>query len=133
MLLEDVLKEFVFDCKLRKISERTIKSYQNNKRAVIKSYIKYLMDKQLTESYVNGMIKVMRAYFKYAYREEYIIRNPMEKISFQKEPITLINKFTDDEVMRMVRFYRGSRYLDIRNQLIKCMRVRNAFFAKKIG
>ncbi len=133
MLLEDVLKEFVFDCKLRKISERTIKSYQNNKRAVIKSYIKYLMDKQLTESYVNGMIKVMRAYFKYAYREEYIIRNPMEKISFQKEPITLINKFTDDEVMRMVRFYRGSRYLDIRNQLIKYMRVRNAFFAKKIG
>ncbi|WP_238483792.1 phage integrase SAM-like domain-containing protein [Anaerosporobacter faecicola] len=63
MLLEDVLKEFIFDCKLRKLSDRTIKSYQNNNRAVIrfikneydiveieevnqaviKSYIKYLM------------------------------------------------------------------------------------------
>ena len=27
MLLEDVLKEFIFDCRIRKLSERTIKEY----------------------------------------------------------------------------------------------------------
>ncbi|WP_238483791.1 tyrosine-type recombinase/integrase [Anaerosporobacter faecicola] len=60
----------------------------------------------------------MRAYFKYAFQEEYVIRNPMDKIRFLKEPITLINTFTNDEVVRKVRFYKGSRYLDVRNQLI---------------
>ena len=32
MLLEDLLKEFVFDCEIRKLSKRTIKSYRNNNR-----------------------------------------------------------------------------------------------------
>lgn len=30
MLNQDVLKEFIFNCKMRKLSERTIKSYRNN-------------------------------------------------------------------------------------------------------
>lgn len=30
MLLEDVLEEFIFDCKLRRLSEKTIKGYRNN-------------------------------------------------------------------------------------------------------
>lgn len=30
MLNQDVLKEFIFDCQMRKLSERTIKSYRNN-------------------------------------------------------------------------------------------------------
>lgn len=30
MYLEDVLKEFIFDCKMRKLSERTITIYRNN-------------------------------------------------------------------------------------------------------
>lgn len=31
--LQDVLIEFLFDCKLRKLSERTTKSYKNNNLA----------------------------------------------------------------------------------------------------
>ena len=31
MYLEDVLKEFLFDCKLRRLSERTLKGYNNNR------------------------------------------------------------------------------------------------------
>ena len=30
MQLTDVLEEFIFDCKLRRMSERTIKGYKNN-------------------------------------------------------------------------------------------------------
>jgi integrase/recombinase XerD len=42
----------------------------------------------------------------------------MDKVYRQKEPITLINTFTNDEVRRMIRFYSGSKFLDIRNELI---------------
>ena len=30
MLLEDVLKEFIFDCTLRKMTDRTIEEYNGN-------------------------------------------------------------------------------------------------------
>lgn len=138
MLLEDVLKEFLFDCKLRRLSERTIKGYKNNnlaffryinsefniieledvKYTVIQDYINFLSGKKLKETYINGIIKCFRALFKYCYDEGYINRNPMDKIKFQKQPITIIKTFSDEEVSEMVMFYKGNRFLDIRNKLI---------------
>lgn len=138
MLLEDCLKEFIFDCKLRKLSERTIKSYRNNNLLMfsylrkeldiievedvnhkcIQSYIDYLMRKELKESYINGLIKVFRAFFKYAYEEEYINRNPMLRVKWQKEEIPVITTFTNDEVRKMIAYYSGKRFLDVRNKLI---------------
>ncbi len=35
MLNKDVLKEFIFDCRLRKLSERTIKNYRNNNKKMM--------------------------------------------------------------------------------------------------
>ena len=35
MLLEDLLKEFVFDCEIRKLSKRTIKIYINNNQRLL--------------------------------------------------------------------------------------------------
>lgn len=138
MLNQDILKEFIFDCKMRKLSERTIVSYKNNNQGMlhfisneykiteleetnhiaIRGYLEYLTNKGLTETYINSLIKCFRAYFTYCIRENYIYKNPMDKIYAQKEPITLINTFTNEEVSRMIKFYHGSRFLDIRNQLI---------------
>lgn len=36
MYLEKVLKEFLFDCKMRKISERTITNYRNNNSSLFR-------------------------------------------------------------------------------------------------
>lgn len=138
MLNQDILKEFIFECKMRKLSERTIKSYRNNNLKMlhfieneysiteleetnyiaIKGYLEYLTSQSLKETYINGLIKCFKAYFSYCMREQYIIKNPMDKIRVQKEPITLINTFTDKEVSRMIKYYNGKRFLDIRNQLI---------------
>lgn len=72
MLLEDVLKEFIYDAELRGLSPRTIKSYRNNnarffkfledelgitelKRVTIKQikmYLSLLKEQKLTESYL---------------------------------------------------------------------------------
>lgn len=138
MLNEDVIKEFLFDCRMRKLSERTIKGYKNNNLAMfkfvkqeygiteleetnhiaIKGYIEFLTKKGLSEVYINGLIKCFKAYFIYCKREQYIFKNPMDKVHRQKEPIILINTFTNEEVKRLIRFYSGSKFLDIRNQLI---------------
>ena len=138
MFHEDILKEFIFDCRMKKYSERTIKSYRNNNLAMfrfiqreygienledthyqaIQGYIKFLSDKNLTEVYINSLIKSFRSYFRYCYEEGYIMRNPMDKIKFQKQSKKLIHTFTDREVVKMVQFYSGKRFLDVRNRLI---------------
>ncbi len=107
MLSTDVLKEFTFDCRMRKLSDRTIKSYQNNNLALfrfikdeyniteleeinhlhVKGYIQHLSDKKLSEIYINTIVRTFRAYFRYAVEEHYIMKNPIEKIKKQKEPI----------------------------------------------
>jgi len=141
MLNEDILKEFIFDCRMRRLSERTIKSYHNNNLALfrfisheydinqledmnhigIKAYIDFLTKKRLKETYINGLIKCFKAYFSYCIREHYIIRNPMDKVYRQKEVIPVINTFTNSEVTRMLKYYSGSKFLDVRNQLIMIM------------
>ena len=138
MLNADVLKEFIFDCKMRKLSDKTIKSYRNNNLALflfikneygiteleetnhlhVKGYIQYLTDKNLSEIYINTIVRTFRAFFRYAVEENYIITNPIDKIKKQKEPIIIINTFTNDEVKHMINYYCGSKFLDIRNQLI---------------
>ena len=140
MLLQDVLKEFIFDCRMRKLSERTIKGYKNNNlalfrylenefelteleevtRAHIQEYIRFLTSKELTEVYINSVIKCFRAFFNYAIEEGYILekRNPMNKVKFQKEPKVLINTFNDEEVRKMINYYGTKKFLDTRNRCI---------------
>lgn len=138
MLNEDVLKEFIFDARMRKLSERTIKGYKNNNlrffrfieqgyqiteledtyTQAIKGYIDYLSSLGRKETYINGIIKNIRAYFTYCMNEGYLRKNPMDKVKFQKEPVPLITTFNDDEVVRMIKHFNGARFLDVRNKLL---------------
>ena len=138
MLLETVLKEYLYDCQLRKLSERTIKGLRNNnnrlfcylsntfaifeledvKRVHIQTYISYLSEQGRKETYVNGIIKSFRAFFRYCEDEGYIHETPMKRVKFQKEAITVIRTFNDDEIKQMVSFYTGKHFLQRRNKLI---------------
>ncbi len=138
MLLEEVLKEFVFDCEIRKMSIRTIKNYKNNNQRFfnfiegefdvteleevshlhIKKYFKFLISKGLSEVYVNGILKCLRAFFVYSVKEDYLLKSPCLKVSWQREPKTIINTFTDDEIINMLKVYDYSNYLNARNKCI---------------
>jgi integrase/recombinase XerD len=134
----DVLKEFIFDCEVRKISPRTLKGYKNNNLKFfnfiekdykiteleeishlhIKKYFQFLIEKGLSEVYVNGILKCMRAFFAYCTKEEYVAKNSCLKVSWQKEPKVLINTFTDKEIKDMVSTFDHSNYLNARNKCI---------------
>ena len=137
MQLTDVLEEFIFDCKLRRMSERTIKGYKNNNLRfitfirneyqvselekvhckLIKAYLEQLSSLGRMPSYINGIIKSMRAFYRYCIDEEYLFNNPMDKVKFQKEPMTLITTFNNNEVKKMVVYYSPSNF-EYRNKLI---------------
>ena len=141
MLLEDVLKEYLYDCQLRKLSERTIKSLRNNnnrlfqflgctnaifeleevRRVHIQALINNLSELGHKETYINSLIKSFRAFFRYCEDEGYIKESPMNKVRFQKEEIPVILTFNDDEIRKMVGHYSGRRFLEQRNKLIIVM------------
>jgi len=138
MLLNEALKEFLFDCEIRKISQRTLKSYRNNNLRFfnykekefniseleelshlhIKQYFLFLIDKGLSETYANGILKCLRALFVYCLNEEYVTVNPCLKVSWQRVPKTLINTFTELEIINMVNAFNYSNYLNARNKTI---------------
>lgn len=141
MLLEDVLKEFIYDCELRGLSPRTIKGYRNNNARFfkfleeelsvielervttkqIKMYLTLLKEQDLSESYANGIIKNLRSFLNYCVQEEYIKENPTHKVKWIKEPIKLINTFTDKEIVNMLAVLPNKNYLNIRNNAILAM------------
>ena len=60
----------------------------------------------------------MRAFFVYCINEEYVSKNPCLKVSWQREPKTLINTFTDLEVIGMVNAFNYLNYLNARNKTV---------------
>lgn len=141
MLITDLINEYLFDCQIRRFTERTIKSYRNNLQYLanylyqshsitdiekvetlhLKAFLKKLSDNGRKESYINGLIKSFRAFFKYAYEEEYIKTNPCLKVRWAKETESLIETFTDAEVKRMLSAYNETDYMQVRNKAIMHM------------
>ena len=122
LLAKHCLDEFKLDCQLRRLSDRTIKGYYNNtlnfltyaekhheitevdeiRTVHVKHYIQYLLNKKLAATYINGILKCLRAFFRFAIQEEYICTNPALKVKTQKEPKVLIKAFNDDEVRSLL-------------------------------
>lgn len=141
MLAKDALKEFRFECQIKKFSPRTIRGYINNnalfltycekefnvfelgdvKSPHIKGYIQFLIQKKLSETYINGLIKCFRAFFKYCVDEGYISGNPCLKVGWQKEPKVIINTFNDEEVSRLLCVEGDTHFLTVRNKAIFAM------------
>lgn len=140
MLIDDVIKEYVYEIQIRNYTEKTIKSYRNNilrfARYIqneyglieieevspkhIKDYLSYLKDKQRSTSYINTILKNLRSFFRYGYLEGYCL-NVAQKVYFVKENKVVIRTFTDKEVKKMIDVYNFSSYINARNKCILTM------------
>ena len=141
MKISELIAEYILDCEIKKFTHKTIKGYKNNldylarflsekhqiteienvKPIHLKDFFKYISDMGRKETYMNGLLKVFRAFFKYAVSEEYISSNPCEKVPWAKETMPLIRTFNDSEVKRMLAVYSEKSYMEIRNKTILYM------------
>ena len=137
MLLENVIKEYIYEIRCKNYTERTIKGYRNNlnkwckycnqelnvyeleeiNHFHIKKYLNLLKDKGLSESYINTILKNIRSFYKYCVKEEYCL-NISKKVDWLKEPKKIIHTFTDTEVKKMLDYYNMSSYIGARNKCI---------------
>ncbi len=138
MQLNEVLKEFVFELEIKKYSKRTIKGYRNNNALFfnflenefnitdledltslhIKRYFQHLTKKGLKPTYINGILKNIRAFCLYAEQEGYIKENPAVKVKWQREGKVLLNTFNSEEIINMLNAYKFTTYLEARNKTI---------------
>ena len=130
-------KEFIYEKQLKNHTPKTLKGYKTtlgqfnewlNKYCDIqeieeietphlKQYINYHLKQKHKATYINGIIKVLRSYFKYCNAEEYTSVN-YKKIEWAKEDKPIINCFTPEQVKKMLAFYSGKNYTSIRNKTI---------------
>lgn len=141
VLLEDSVKEFVFECEIKKYTWKTIKGYKNGLEYLVnylkhehnlkeleeiqtrhlKAYFMWQTKKGRKETYLNGVLKAFRSFFKYHLSEGNIQSNPVLKVSWMREPKTIIKTFSDDEVRGMLTAYPQSDYISVRNRAILAM------------
>lgn len=138
MYLKEAADEYLFECKCRKLSKRTVDNYSKhigyllnyleNEKDVTKledlkpQYIKqYIIEKQKAgnkPNYINDLIKVYKTLFKYLYDEGYTETLITEKIKNVKKEKVIIRTFTNDNIKDMISYYKGNDFLSIRNKTI---------------
>lgn len=137
MLIDDGVKEYIYEIQIRNYTSRTIKGYKNNilrfsqyvknecntteleevTPAHIKKYLNSLKEKGRSPVYINTILKNLRSFFQYCFEEGYCM-NIARKVIWLKEKKTVIATFTDTEVKKMLEYWKFSSYLHARNRCI---------------
>ncbi|XCS12933.1 tyrosine-type recombinase/integrase [Aeribacillus pallidus] len=141
MLLEDVLLEYDYYCLARGFTKKTIK----NKRQELKQLKNFLLEKRgITElesitthdlkAYVRlkqksglqpqsivSMFKIIRAFFSWCEKEEYLKENIAKKVETPKLPKKVLKGFTTTEVDKMINSFGYKTYFEARNKAIIAM------------
>lgn len=138
MTMEMLAKEFVFDCQARELAPKTIRNYEKqvgyfvrylaevqNVRMLeelqpihIKQYVVMLVKKKHKPSYTNDLLKAVKCLCAYAYQEGYTEELITKRVKNVREPKVLIHTFSNDEIKKMIAYYNGRSYLDVRNRLM---------------
>ncbi len=136
--MKTLVQEFIFDCQVRNLAPRTVRNYEKQlnyfcrylseaqgvelldelKTIHIKQFIVMLQEKRKKPSYVNDLLKAVKCLSAYAFEEGYTTELLTKKVKNVKEPKVLIHTFSDDEIVRMIKFYDGNDYLSVRNRLM---------------
>ena len=138
MQFSDAILEYSFDCKVRKLSVKTIENYQKQLRYLqrylekeyrvaevedvksyqIKEFLSMMDDKQRKPRYINDLLKVFRTFFSYLKAEGHIKSKPTAQVRNMKQPKLKILTFTSNEIRSLLNCFSGRDYLSVRNRTI---------------
>ncbi len=141
MLLEDVVKEYEYYCLAKGFTEKTminkrqelkqLLKFLDEKRAVhelegisfhdLKAYARFKQQSGLQPSSLVSMFKVIRAFFSWCVREEYLNENIAKKVDLPKQPKKVLKGFTVIEVDRMINSFTYKTYFEARNKAMIAM------------
>lgn len=141
MELEDVLKEYLYHCEAKGFTSKTminkrqelkqVKEFLIKKRAVtdlknvtsfdLKAYVRMKQITGLQPQSIVSMFKIIRAFFSWCEKEEYLSENIASKVETPSIPKKILVGFTGKEVQTMVEAFTYKTYLEARNKAIIAM------------
>ena len=141
MLIEVAAKEYLVDIEVRKFTQKTIRSYRNNLNlflryckevagveemddltlAVVRRFSLYMTEKGRKGSYINGLLKVAKAFIQYCYEEGYGGFNTKKNFKWCKQEKAVIMAFTPADVRQILKSCKGGSYLQLRDAAILTM------------
>ena len=134
-------REYLIEIEVRKYTPKTIRSYRNNLNLflrfceedagiteveeltlyVVRQFSIYMISKGKKGSYINGLLKVAKAFIQYCYDEGYGGFNTKKNFKWCKQDKTVIMTFKPEDVKRMMQLCRGHSYIHVRDTAILTM------------
>lgn len=141
MTLDEAIREFEFDCKVRHLSPKTIDNYRKQLRhferflgnefsitsiecvkpSHIKRFLSMMDDAGRKPQYINDLLKVCKTFFNYLESEGLIDSSPAKRIKNMKLPKLKLRTFTEKNIMDMINYYNGRSFIEIRNRAMMAM------------
>lgn len=138
MKISTAAKEYLIEIEVRKFTQKTIRSYRNNLNlflryceteaqivdiedvslATIRQFTLYMISKGRKGSYINGLLKVAKAFVQYCYDEGYGGFNTRKNFKWCKQDKAVIMAFKPEDVRCMEQSCHGGDYLSIRDAAI---------------
>lgn len=148
------LNAFLRDCKVRNLSEHTIKYYRNELlsfrsileaqdlptdpdkitlKIIKENVILYMMERQnRKESSINSRLRAIRAFFNFLDREAMITANPVKDLSLIKQKKEVIQTFSRDQVRAILRQPDQSTFTGFRDYTIMLLLLETGIRAREI-
>lgn len=151
MKLYVIIEEFLYAKKIENQTQRTLRGYKNTLNLFaswlqngwtidelekihvvhLKQYVAYHLKQGHKATYVNGIIKILRAFFKYTNAEEYTDID-YQKVAWVKEEKPVIKAFTVQDAKQLLEHYDNKSYLACRNRTIITMLLETGIRCKEL-
>lgn len=135
--LKELVNEFCFACKCKHYSPRTVANYQKElsyllhflegkgitlleqvEPIYIKEFLLEKLEAGRKPQYVNDLLKACKVFFRYVKEEGYTNTLLTEKIKNVKQSKIVIQTFSNQEIKRMIAYYSGNSFQEVRNKTI---------------
>ena len=131
-------REYLTEIEVRKFTLKTIKSYRNNLNlflrfceeeagiseveeltlSVVRQFSLYMSGKGRKGSYINGLLKVAKAFIQYCYDEGYGGFNTRKNFQWCKQDKAVLMAFKPSDVRRMLQSCKGYDFLQVRDAAV---------------
>lgn len=151
MKLYVIIEEFLYAKRIENHTQRTLRGYKNTLNLFTswlqkgweldeleqirvvhpKQYVSYHLKLGHKATYVNGIIKILRAFFKYTNAEEYTDID-YQRVAWVKEEKPVIKAFTVQDATQLLEYYDNKSYLACRNRTIITMFLETGIRCKEL-
>ena len=138
MKISTAKREYLTEIEVRKFTLKTIKSYRNNLNlflryceeeagiteieeltlSVVRQFSLYMSGKGRKGSYINGLLKVAKAFIQYCYDEGYGGFNTKKNFKWCKQDKAVIMAFKPSDVRCMLQSCKGYDFLQVRDAAV---------------